>query len=417
MTGSYRSHFSLFAYALLGLILALYAFGTVNQTWAGAPDTPSAPAKGPHNGLIFSQDAVTLELAIVEQGAPPRFKAWVTAAGEAVAPSDVTLKVELERLDGTIDRHQFSPGDDALHGDALVYEPHSFVIRPSLTLAGRRHDWMLESFEGRTRIKAAIADSMGIQTAVAGGAVIHEQIAAYGRLQLPPEGRQAIRPRFAGVVTGVQVAPGDVVTANQVLFTVESNSNLQTYTVRAPRQGMVLGDIARVGDVVSPNDTPLAVILDDSVLWAQLAVFPQHQPQLRIGQAVTLTDGSEQVTDGTVDWLHPELNDNQSQTVRVVVDNTPKRWRVGQWVEGSITINETAVELAVQRDALQTFRDFDVVFEQIGEDYEVRMLTLGRGDDQHVEVRSGLKPGARYVTQNSYIIKADIEKAGAAHDH
>jgi len=32
-------------------------------------------------------------------------------------------------------------------------------------------------------------------------------------------------------------------------------------------------------------------------------------------------------------------------------------------------------------------------------------------------VLGGLKPGTAYVTENSYLIKADIEKAGASHDH
>ena len=34
-----------------------------------------------------------------------------------------------------------------------------------------------------------------------------------------------------------------------------------------------------------------------------------------------------------------------------------------------------------------------------------------------VEILGGLDPGARYVTENSYVIKADIEKSGASHDH
>ena len=73
--------------------------------------------------------------------------------------------------------------------------------------------------------------------------------------------------------------------------------------------------------------------------------------------------------------------------------------------------------LAVKRTALQTFRDFTVVFVQVGDTYEVRMLELGRQDDTWVEVKGGLKPGSIYVTENSYLIKADIEKSGASHDH
>jgi cobalt-zinc-cadmium efflux system membrane fusion protein len=45
------------------------------------------------------------------------------------------------------------------------------------------------------------------------------------------------------------------------------------------------------------------------------------------------------------------------------------------------------------------------------------MLTLGRRDSRAVEVLGGLDPGTVIVTDNSYLIKADIEKSGASHDH
>jgi cobalt-zinc-cadmium efflux system membrane fusion protein len=100
-----------------------------------------------------------------------------------------------------------------------------------------------------------------------------------------------------------------------------------------------------------------------------------------------------------------------------VLDNTEARWTPGQFVEGRVTIGAAPVELAVPLSALQRFRDFDVVFAQVGETYEVRMLELGRRDSSFVEVRSGLAPGTVYVSENSYLIKADIEKSGASHDH
>jgi cobalt-zinc-cadmium efflux system membrane fusion protein len=45
------------------------------------------------------------------------------------------------------------------------------------------------------------------------------------------------------------------------------------------------------------------------------------------------------------------------------------------------------------------------------------MLELGREAGDWIEVLGGLKLGTEYVTENSYIIKADIEKSGASHDH
>jgi cobalt-zinc-cadmium efflux system membrane fusion protein len=67
--------------------------------------------------------------------------------------------------------------------------------------------------------------------------------------------------------------------------------------------------------------------------------------------------------------------------------------------------------------ALQSFRDWQVVFVRVGEDYEIRPLELGRRDSRYVEVLGGLEPGAEIVVEQSYLVKADIEKAGASHDH
>ena len=66
---------------------------------------------------------------------------------------------------------------------------------------------------------------------------------------------------------------------------------------------------------------------------------------------------------------------------------------------------------------MQSFRDFTVVFAQVGTTYEVRMLELGRTDGEMIEVLGGLDVGERYVTANSFLVKADAMKSGASHDH
>jgi len=83
----------------------------------------------------------------------------------------------------------------------------------------------------------------------------------------------------------------------------------------------------------------------------------------------------------------------------------------------SLADEETVVPIAVPVDAIQTFRDWSVVFIAVADTYEVRPVELGRSDGRLVEIVSGLDPGELYVSKNSYLIKADIEKAGAAHDH
>ena len=80
-------------------------------------------------------------------------------------------------------------------------------------------------------------------------------------------------------------------------------------------------------------------------------------------------------------------------------------------------MEEAEVPVAVRASALQTFRDWTVVFVRKGDLLEIAPLELGRRDGERVEVLSGLEPGQAYVSEGSFVIKADILKSGATHDH
>jgi cobalt-zinc-cadmium efflux system membrane fusion protein len=86
-------------------------------------------------------------------------------------------------------------------------------------------------------------------------------------------------------------------------------------------------------------------------------------------------------------------------------------------VHATVQLPPHDAALAVKNAGLQAFRDFTVVFAQVGDTYEVRMLELGRTDGTFSEVLGGLDAGERYVAANSFLIKADAMKSGASHDH
>ena len=52
-----------------------------------------------------------------------------------------------------------------------------------------------------------------------------------------------------------------------------------------------------------------------------------------------------------------------------------------------------------------------------GEEFEARPLTLGRSDGRFVEVLKGLRAGEAYAAKNSFLIKAELGKSEASHDH
>jgi cobalt-zinc-cadmium efflux system membrane fusion protein len=162
----------------------------------------------------------------------------------------------------------------------------------------------------------------------------------------------------------------------------------------------------------------LFVISDLTQLWVELAVFPRDASRLRAGQSVRVRalDGENQSVAEIVKVSPTGLSNTQALQAWARLPESLD-WTVGQYVKAEVLVGGAEVPLAINRAALQTFRDFTVAFENIADTYEVRMLELGRSDGEYVEVREGLKAGARYVARNSYLIKADIEKSGASHDH
>lgn len=373
-------------------------------------------AKGPHGGRLLEDGAFAVELAIFEAGVPPEYRAWATAAGEPLDPAQLSLQVELHRLGGVVDRIAFSPQGDFLRGDRAIYEPHSFDVKVTAQHAGAVHAWTYESHEGRTRIEPAMAKLAGIETAQAGPGVIEETVQLYGAIVPDARRVREVKARFPGVVRSVSRQIGDAVRAGETLAGVESNDSLQTYAVPAPIAGVITQRHAETGE--QTDEDALFEIADFSQVWAEFSVFPRDRGRLREGQRVTVGAESGASFMGTLAYVSPMgTRKAQSVTARVVIENADGLWTPGQFVEGLAVVSETRVELAVPLSALQSFRDFTVVFAQVGDTYEVRMLELGRRDAERVEVLDGLAPGTRYVTQNSYLIKADIEKSGASHDH
>lgn len=374
-------------------------------------------AKGPHGGRLLENDNIGVEMTIFEHGVPPEFRIYVYRDNKPIAPQQVQLSVDLARLGGRVDTFTFSPVDDYLLGKGEVEEPHSFAVKVIATLDGKTHEWHYESPEGRTTIDAAAAATSGIRIAVAGPAVLRERLSLYGSIAANAERVRQVSARYPGVIRSVKHQIGDRVTAGAVLATVESNESLQTYAVTAPIAGVVTQRMANVGE--NTADTALFVVTDLSTVWAELSVFPRDRHQLSAGQTVQViaADGGQKA-DGRIAWISPVGGAGQPLTARLLLDNRGGKWTPGMFINGEVTINKKPVPLAVPLTAVQSLRDWQVVFAQVGDVYEARPLTLGRDDGEWVEVTGGhLAVGDQYVSENSFLVKADIGKSGASHDH
>lgn len=404
--------------AALCLVLPLSSCGQQASTEADGEATAEADyERGPHNGRMLRDGNFALEMTIFEDGVPPEYRIYAYRDDKPIPPERVALTVTLKRLDGEINRFRFTPENDYLRGNGEVTEPHSFDVAVVAREDGRAHRWQYPSYEGRVTIPEAAARAAGIEVEAVGPAQIGETLDLVGRVELDPSAKADVGAKFPGRVVSVSGNVGDRVGAGRVLARVESNESMQVYSVTAPMSGVIVERRTNVGEVAGSE--PLFVVADPSRTMAVFPVFPRDMERVRAGQAVQLSllEGNRTHASLIRDFQPSADQMTGALAARAALPNRDGFWRPGMSVRGQVTIDQRSVPLAVRTEALQTFRDFTVVFAKVDQTYEVRMLELGRKGPEWTEVLSGIKPGQAYVTKGSYVIKADIEKAGASHDH
>ena len=408
----------------LALALLLAACGgspsNVDSHGEGSEHAEAEEAKeGEHGGRLLEQSGYAVELAIAEDGTPPKYQAWLYEGDKLLTSTAGTVEVRLKRLGDIAENHTLKPqADGSLMAGTIVGEPHSFEVEVLAKVNGKALRWAFPSYEGRTEIVGKIATDAGIRVAPAASGVIADEHEVQGLLT-PVEGRVAnVMARFPGPIRSLRANVGDQVRAGQALATIESNLSLTNYTVTAPISGVVLARNASVGSVASEG-SPLFEIADLSSLWVDLHIFGSDAQHIRPGVPVAVTRMSDGVTVETVleRVLPGTATASQSTVARATIANGDGLWRPGSAVKARITVEQQPAKLVVPLSALQTFRDWQAVFIRVGDTYEVRPIELGKRDGTQVEVLSGLKPGDAVVIEQSYLVKADIEKSGASHDH
>jgi len=282
---------------------------------------------------------------------------------------------------------------------------------------GSEHAGASEGGGEFARMTPEVAANAGIEVGQAGPEKLRESIPLYGVVVANSERTRNVSARFAGVVRTVAKTIGDQVRAGTPLATVESNDSLQIYSVTAPIAGVITARSVNPGEAVS--DQSLFTITDLSSVWVEISAFPREMTKIRPGQLVQVksTDGGLSGSGRIALISAVGTAATQSTSARVVLDNANRQWTPGLYVSAEVVLSETDVPVAVKSAALQNLDGKRVVFVQKPEGFEPRMLRIGRTDGEVTEVLEGLTAGERYAVANSFVIKSEIEKAGAEHEH
>jgi cobalt-zinc-cadmium efflux system membrane fusion protein len=329
---------------------------------------------------------------VVETAGPASIDAAVSLPGEVALNADRTVHI-VPRVAGVAARVTKNLGDRVARGDVLaMIESGEIATLRSDYLAAVRRQQLTKATADRE--EELFRKSISSQEEYLRAKNAYEEASIEVRSAAEKLGAIGIAPASAG------------------------RGSLASIALRSPISGTVIRKDLSAGQAVSATDSAF-VVADLSSVWIDIAVPANSVGAVRQGQTVTVhAPATNAQTSGTVSYVGSVVaGANRTATARVVIDNARGEWQPGMFVNVLLTTSRQPVPLAVRTEALQTFRDWTVVFIAVGDDYEVRPLELGRKDAQWVEVLGGLKAGQAYVTKNSFLLKADALKAGASHDH
>jgi len=377
-------------------------------------------ARGPKGGRLFAADDLQLELRIEEEEGPPMFLAHVyDGDGSPLPPEGAALQVTLERFANRTDIISFAPMGNHLRGDSEVSEPHSFKVLIELSYGGKKYEFDFEQHEFRVELSQAAVKRASIVTQPASPGHIDVRVSSPGEIRLNKERMLIVRPRFPGIVTEMRKRLGDPVEAGEVLAVIQSNTSLTEYTITAPMGGRIVARSGMVGSAVD-QESILYTLADLSSVWVDFAIYPQHVGIIKRGQLSTITAATrpELTAEGEVSYVGPLLEaDTRVSQGRIVLPNTDGRWQPGLYVDVSAVVDHADVTVSVPDGAIVRSKFGPAVFVADGTTFEIQPVTPGRSDGVLTEIVDGLEPGTLVVVKNAYLLKAELGRGEASHDH
>ncbi len=276
--------------------------------------------------------------------------------------------------------------------------------------------------EERVELTSEQLKNANLKIEEARAATIKTMVPVYGKVAANEEALAHVMPRFTGIVKAVRKRLGDKVERGEVLAQIESNESLKVYDVVSEIAGTITSKDITLGELVK-DDKTIFTVANLETVWIDLSIFRQDFGSLAIGSPVEFHTGTghvsgEQHIRAKVDYISPFGSEgSQTMLARCVVPNPKGELRPGLYVDGEVVTGQVEAAVAVENAAIQTIEGKTVVFVAEEGAFEPRAVQLGVKDNERVEISAGLRAGEKYVAQNSFIIKAELGKGEAEHDH
>lgn len=355
--------------------------GTASKVVLAA--TISAPAR-----IAFNTDA----MAHVGSAVTGRVGELKVKLGDDVKQGDVLLVVN-------------SPELSEAQSDYLLKRAAVAVAEPAIEPARQSHE----------RAKALLEQSQGIALA---------EVQKREAELRSAEG--ALKAAAAAATAAENKLHLYGMTQGEVEALAKTGEIMPQYRVLAPISGQVVEREVTLGELVNPDRDALLIIADLTTLWAIADV-----PEARIGgiqrgaaARVKMAALGGATLEGTVAYIAAALDPNtRSAKVRVELKDSGGAIRPGMFAQATLLPkagHDASAVLAIPEEAIQHVEGGPAVFVPVEDEpntFAKRAVKVGPVIGGMVQVLSGLEEDEELVVSGSFILKAQLGKAGAAHEH
>jgi Cu(I)/Ag(I) efflux system membrane fusion protein len=152
-------------------------------------------------------------------------------------------------------------------------------------------------------------------------------------------------------------------------------------------------------------------VADLSTVWAEVEIFENQAPWLKVGQSARLESPYEpgRTYSGRVRYIYPFLS-NKTRTLRVSIElpNPGLELRADMYANVTLDVPSARQVLVVPSEAVIRSGKREVVVVMMGEGrFQVRKVELGVSGDGVLAVTSGLSEGERVVVSAQFLIDSE----------
>jgi len=371
-------------------VAAPHAFEARLQLTVPGREEPVAIAFASEEGLVeMTSEQIQAAGLTLRKAGPGRVEDSVQFPGEIRFNEDRTAHV-VPRVAGVAQAVPANLGQRVKKGELLA-------VIASTALSDQRSEWQA----AQRRLELARA--------------------TYAREKTLWKDRISAEQDFLAARTALQeaeIAAGNAAQKLDAIGAARTGSTLNRFELRAPFDGIIVEKHLSLGEAVAA-DANVFTVSDLATVWAEFVIAPKDLDSVRLGEPVKIASTAfEGKAEGRVSYVGALLGQQtRTATARVTLPNPDMAWRPGLFVTVSVTRSETEVPIAIDAEALQTEGGQTRVFVAVPGGFLAQPVKTGRSDGKRVEIVSGLEPGWSYVAANSFVLKAEMGKAGAEHAH